>query len=355
MAVATSNQFPINMPHSLPRLIILICVWTAVVAIHTLFIHLDSGFSFWVSFSDALIFNSLFAAIATGLWHYTSYVNPDNRSTGDLAINHLTVALVTLSIWIYLSILILKWIFGNENIYLLFLDRSVPFRVILGLLFYMTSVWVFYLVRALEKARWQSAREEKISLMLKDAELKALRSQINPHFLFNSLNSIHALTLTDPSRAGEMIINLSDLMRYSLSKQEQMVSFSEEINQVKRYLEIEKIRFSERLGVKIMVAPEAEEIQVPSMILQPLLENAVKHGIYGIEKNVSVSLDAKVTESFLEVRISNNYDTDMPVKKGTGLGLKNVKDRMSVCYHRNDLVEIHKDTDLFTVKLKIPV
>lgn len=343
------------MPQSFPRLFIIIAVWVAVSAIHTLFIHLDSGFAFIISLSDALIFNTLFAAIAIGLWHYTSYVHPDNRSTSDLAFNHLTVAVVTLSVWIYISVLLLKGFFSDESMYLSFLDRSVPFRVVTGLLYYMTSVWVFYLVRALEKARWQAAREEKMSLMLKDAELKALRSQINPHFLFNSLNSIHSLTMTDAGKAGDMIVNLSDLMRYSLSKQEQMVSFSEEISHIKRYLEIEKIRFSERLSVSISASPGSEQIQVPSMILQPLLENAVKHGIYGVEKKVFVSLEAIISGAFLEVRISNNYDTDLPVKKGTGLGLKNVQERMSVCYHRNDLVEIIKESDMFTVIIKIPV
>jgi sensor histidine kinase YesM len=337
------------------RLIVIAMIWTAVLVVHTLFIHLNFDFGIGISLADAFVYNFFFLLISIGLWHLTSYMSIGSRKTSDLIINHLSLALVTIAIWVSLSGYILKLTFGSETSYVAFIENSVSFRVVTGFMYYMVTVWVFYLIRALEKAKWQLEREEKISGMLHEAELKALRTQMNPHFLFNSLNSIHSLTMTDPEKAGQMIIHLSDLMRYSLTRQEQMVSFSEEVNQIRRYLDIERIRFSERLSVEIKVTEDCEKVPVPSMLFQPLIENAVKYGIYGIEKNVTIRLEAIISDNILVTRISNNYDPTMTVKKGTGLGLKNVSERLAVVYHRSDLLMIDKKEEEFTVHLKIPV
>jgi two-component system, LytTR family, sensor kinase len=337
------------------RIYSFLLVWAAIMAVHTLFINLTFDYSLGISITDAFVFNSLFALLAFGLWYFTAFYDIEKRKIADLIINHLTASIVSVLVWVSLSIYLLKHIFSGIAGYNTFLELSVPFRAVVGLLFYAMSVWVFYLIRTLEKAKWQAQQQEKITSLLKDAELKALRSQVNPHFLFNSLNSIHSLTMSDPGKAGEMILKLSDLMRYSLSKQEQMVKFSEEISQVSRYLDIEKVRFSERLSVIFDIMENTGDVKVPSMILQPLLENAVKYGIYGVEKGVVIKLSAKVSENMLEVIISNNYDPLVPVSHGTGMGLNNVRERLSVVFYRNDLVTIEKTSNLFTVKLRIPI
>ena len=318
-------------------------------------IHIIFDVSPEVSLADAFIFNTLFALLSFGLWHLTAFYDIETRKVADLFINHLTAALLSILVWVSASVFLLKIIFISDADYITFLEMSVPLRAMIGLLFYAMSVWIFYLMRTLEKTRWQSQQQEKISTMLKDSEIKALRSQLNPHFLFNSLNSIHSLIMSDSGKAGEMILKLSDLMRYSLSKQEQMVAFEEEINQVKRYLEIEKIRFSERLTVEFLIDEKTVKVPVPSMFLQPLLENAVKYGIYGVEKLVVIKVKALINNGMLEISVSNNYDSQTPVKQGTGMGLYNVSERMAVVYHRKDLVSIEKTNDYFEVKLKIPL
>lgn len=334
--------------------LIYILVWITVLVVHTLFLHLSLDIVFVISLIDALVFNTLFAMIAFGLWHLTSIYNLENRKMADLVINHMTIAAVSILIWVSASVGILSMFYSDDSAYVDFLDQSVPFRSAIGLLYYLMTVWTFYLIQTLEKARWQAQQQEKLTTMLKDAEIKVLRSQIHPHFLFNSLNSIHSLTMSDPAKAGEMIIKLSDLFRYSLSRQEQMVKFSEEISQVKRYLEIEKIRFSERLSVQFHIDPETEAIEVPSMILQPLLENAVKYGIYGVGEGVQIDVSAVMNGAEMEVIICNNFDPSSAVKKGTGMGLKNVQERLLAVYHRSNLLQTEQLNELFTVRIRFP-
>jgi two-component system LytT family sensor kinase len=331
-----------------------VIVWAAIIVVHTFFIMLTYSFSFEISISDALVFNLLFAILSFGLWHMTTYYEITSHKVTELLINHITAAVVSVAIWISLSVFILKNIYTDNTFYNQFLNQSIPFRAVIGFLFYSASAWSFYMIQMLEQTAWHAEQQEKMSVQLRDSELKALRSQINPHFLFNSLNSIHSLTLSNPDKAGEMILKLSDLMRYSFSKQEQMVAFEEELQQVNRYLDIEKIRFSERLTISINANDETLHVAVPSMILQPIVENAVRYGIYGVEKEVVISLNATIEDNILVVKLSNNYDASVPMKHGTGMGLKNVRERLSTIFHRNDLLFIEKKNDIFEVILKIP-
>jgi LytS/YehU family sensor histidine kinase len=284
----------------------------------------------------------------------TAFYDVSQRKNLDLLLNHSAACLITISAWISISVYTLKAIFTDNTVYVDFLVQSIPIRGIVGFLLYIGFVWAFYMVRMLAVRNWQIEQHEKLSQQLRDAQLKALTSQINPHFLFNSLNSIHALIMTDSDKAGEMILKLSELMRYSFSKQQQMVSFNEEIQQVKRYLDIEKIRFSERLNVDINVEEDTKKVIVPSMILQPLVENAVKYGIYGVETEVLISLSAEFKDNILNIKLVNNFDESVPVKHGTGMGLKNVNERLSTLYFRNDLLSIEKKQNFFEVNLKIP-
>ncbi|HOU98039.1 MAG TPA: histidine kinase [Bacteroidales bacterium] len=334
--------------------IVLLSVWTIIIIVHTLFLYLTYQLTFVQSLADALVFNSIFALISFGLWFMTAFYDVSQRKNLDLLLNHAAACLITISAWISISVYALKSIFQSETTYVDFLVQSIPIRGIVGFLLYVGFVWAFYMVRMLAVRNWQIEQHEKLSQQLRDAQLKALTSQINPHFLFNSLNSIHALIMINSEKAGEMILKLSELMRYSFSKQQQMVSFNEEIQQVKRYLDIEKIRFSERLNVELIVDEDAKKAIVPSMILQPLVENAVKYGIYGVETEVLISISAEINDTVLNIKLVNNFDESVPVKHGTGMGLKNVNERLATLYFRNDLLRVEKKHNFFEVNLKIP-
>ena len=183
-----------------------------------------------------------------------------------------------------------------------------------------------------------------------------LRSQINPHFLFNSLNSVSSLTITDPEKARDMVIKLSDFMRYALSKKdEQPVSLRSELENLRLYLEIEKVRFGDRLSTEENIDAECLDVKMPVMILQPLYENAIKHGVYESTERVNIRTSVKCRNGFLEIVISNNYDQTVTTpSKGTGTGLMNVSKRLDIFYSKRASMKTTKENGIYTVSLFIP-
>lgn len=183
-----------------------------------------------------------------------------------------------------------------------------------------------------------------------------LRSQINPHFLFNSLNSISSLTLTNPPGARDMIVKLSDFMRYSLSsRNDQPVTLNNEMESLRLYLEIEKVRFRERLVIEEHIDNECLGALLPGLLLQPLYENAVKHGVYESTGTVVINTSVKKAEEYVIVTISNTIDSDSVVtRKGAGIGLKNVRSRLELFFGNEADLEVVRKEDSFTVTMKFP-
>jgi LytS/YehU family sensor histidine kinase len=190
---------------------------------------------------------------------------------------------------------------------------------------------------------------------VRDAELNMLKSQINPHFLFNSLNSISSLTMTNPTEAREMIIRLSDFLRYSLKHREnEYVPLKEELGRMKDYLAIEKIRFGDKLLYEFDIDGSCQEFPVPTMIFQPLFENAIRHSVYESVHPVQIRFLCSSNEGSLKAIISNDYDPDIPTRKGTGVGLQNVRQRIELAYQGKGSVYWKGENGLFTVTIVIP-
>jgi LytS/YehU family sensor histidine kinase len=185
--------------------------------------------------------------------------------------------------------------------------------------------------------------------------LKALRAQIDPHFLFNSLNSISALTTTDPKGAREMCILLAAFFRNCVRLgNEDRVPLEQEVEMVRNYLAIEKIRCGSRLTTEIDIGEECHACWVPPLILQPLVENAVRHGIHSRTGGGSVRLTANCTSDSLLLRIENPFDDDAAAAPGTGVGLVNVKRRIRALFKKEaDLVTSESD-GVFRVELHLP-
>ncbi|HSJ69627.1 MAG TPA: histidine kinase, partial [Anditalea sp.] len=179
--------------------------------------------------------------------------------------------------------------------------------------------------------------------------------QLQPHFLFNSLNSINALMISRPEKAREMVFQLSDFLRGTIRKEtEQLVDFSEELHTLKLYLDIEKVRFGHRLHVEVNADQNTFGLQLPALLLQPLVENAVKFGLYGMLGEVSISINAMLQSRNLHIIISNPFDpTDTP-PPGSGFGLQAVKRRLYLVFGRHDLINISKTNDIFRVTINIP-
>ena len=187
-------------------------------------------------------------------------------------------------------------------------------------------------VRFRERQMQQEEREQHLRLLASRAELKALRAQINPHFLFNSLNAIAGLIACNPQLADDTIEQLAQVFRYTLRKSEnEWVRLDEEVDFVSAYLQVERARFGERLSVEFEIDPAARAISIPAMAIQPLVENAVKHGVSGITGRGVIRLRAALREGRLTIEVFDN-GTGFPAGfelGGAGHGLRNVAERIA--------------------------
>jgi LytS/YehU family sensor histidine kinase len=174
--------------------------------------------------------------------------------------------------------------------------------------------------------------------------------------LFNSLNSASLLTLTEPEKAHEMIVALSEYLRYSISGNHQaLASLSTELDNAKRYLGIEKIRFGERLEMNFQLDEICLDLAVPTMILQPLYENAIKHGVYEATTTVWINTIVERVNGFLRVEITNSFQPGGVGKKGAGLGIRNVRERLRMIYGVDQAwLQTEKFDTMFVARLSIP-
>lgn len=198
-------------------------------------------------------------------------------------------------------------------------------------------------------------REEEIQKLARDAELYKLEQQLQPHFLFNCLNSVYALIGKHPEQAREMVIQLADFLRGTLRKEQKpLLTLEEELKQIQLYLNIEKIRFGQRLTTVLDIAEDSLQCELPALLLQPLLENAIKFGLYGHADHVEIRLEAQRLANRLAISISNPFDASLLDHSGTGFGLKSVSRRLYLIYGMADLVKIQSTDHQFRVTCFIP-
>jgi two-component system sensor histidine kinase AlgZ len=227
----------------------------------------------------------------------------------------------------------------------------------LGVILYGLSAVAHYLGLEFERARMLERRELEMKLAAQEAELRMLRTQIDPHFLFNSLNSISALTSIDPARARGMILQLSDFLRRSLGMDAQRkVALSEEIALVRAFLAIEQVRFGARLHFEEAIGEGAGPCLLPPMLLQPLVENAVKHGIGNRIEGGTVRIAAERAGSLLRIRVENDADEEdaTPPGAGCGIGLANVRQRLLATYAHEASVHWARFDAGFRVDIALP-
>jgi two-component system, LytTR family, sensor kinase len=237
-----------------------------------------------------------------------------------------------------------------------FLDQSFPLRTVFAWLtisLFTATAWLWFTFRDQQEIENRRNANEKLA---REAELSRLRQQLQPHFLFNSLNSISALVGTKPEEARRMIQQLSDFLRGTLRKDDQqLVTLSEELDHLQLYLDIEKVRFGHRLKTHIDLDQHVPGMKIPSLLLQPVVENAIKFGLYDTTGEIIIRITAKKQEQYLFISVENPFDpvTARP-KQGTGFGLNSVQRRVYLLYGRQDLLTTSQDDMIFTTSLKIP-
>jgi LytS/YehU family sensor histidine kinase len=223
-----------------------------------------------------------------------------------------------------------------------------------GFLLYLLAMAVSYLAAAFVASRGAERRQLELQVLAREAELRALRSQIDPHFLFNSLQSISALTTADPPAARRMCLLLADFLRETLALGARAsIPLSSELALVRRFLAVEQVRFGDRLQVEIN-ADGAEACEVPPLLLQPLVENAVTHGIAHLLAGGTIRILAERRPGSLRVTVDNPCDADRPSGRGTGLGLRNVRERLDTVYGDAALLRAEEVDGRFVVGLEMP-
>ena len=330
-------------------------VWLLISATQGILYYYVLQFPVSVLISDALVSNFLFGFLGLLAWYPTRYIPFQKHSPFYSIMAHVVAGLLVLGVWVLLTIAILNAAFSKQEIYIEFLNGSIAWRAMLGGLVYLVLVLVYYLVTNSQKLQERAQQEERLKSLVREAELNMLKSQINPHFLFNSLNSIASLTMSNPDEARDMIIRLSDFLRYSLKHREnEFVPLQEELGRMKDYLAIEKVRFGEKLLYEFVIGEECEKFPVPTMIFQPLFENAIRHSVYESVDPVTIRFTCTPEQGFMKTVITNDYDPAVPSMKGTGVGLQNVRQRIELSYKEKASIHWSGKDEEFTVTILFP-
>jgi sensor histidine kinase YesM len=221
-------------------------------------------------------------------------------------------------------------------------------------------VWslIYFAIHFFENSKKAEIETLIFEAAVKDFELKTLKAQLNPHFMFNAMNSIRELIEEDPQNAKDAITKLSNLMRYTLKiERTETVQLAEELKTIQDYLDLEKIRFEERLQYKIQSTPSADRVEIPPMMVQTLVENGIKHGISKLTQGGNVNINATAEDSNLivEIRNSGKFDEEA-LRNSHGFGVSNTKHRLSLLYGENaSLTLFNENNNTVLAKLKIPL
>ncbi len=311
------------------------------------------GFSYQTVLIDVGSLLSLLFLMANLTYTIQRYYHSQN------AFNTTNSALILLfsSATVGLNLLMIRT-FQSETdaLYSTFYANTFVYRLILILGFYalvLLLFWVDQQILSENELKIRSVEKEREAIQI---EMNSIQQQFKPHFLFNSLNSINALTLTNPEEARTMIQLLSEFMRGSVRQDSTTkIKLREEIQHLKLYTDIEKVRFGDRLTVTYSIPETLTSFQLPPLILQPIIENAIKYGLYGNTGTVAIHISATQENNYLVLVITNPYDTlTQQTSKGTGYGLRSIERKMLLIYGQSNLLQTTNDASVFKTTLRIP-
>jgi hypothetical protein len=322
---------------------------TCWIVLQTIALQFTFDFDWSTSLADAAVTNLVIAVAGYDMILVMKYYHP-----GQLTRLAMSIGLAMISVFAIHHITLL--VISETAEYVLFLDKSLFIRglyawMMIALVSALTGLW-FSMIEH-QEADNRSAAAEK---MAREAELSRLRQQLQPHFLFNSLNSISALAGTRPEEARRMIHQLSDFFRGTLRKDDQqLIPLSEELDHLGLYLEIEKVRFGHRLKTEIDCDEPALRMKLPSLLLQPVVENAIKFGLYDTLGDTAIRITASTEGGYLKITVQNPFDpSSAPPMRGTGFGLNSIQRRLYLLFARNDLLTTSQKENTFTTTIIIP-
>ncbi|HSU28743.1 MAG TPA: histidine kinase [Chitinophagaceae bacterium] len=310
------------------------------------------GWPWKIALVDAFISNFFLFVNCMLIMNTLRYYTPKRERY----VNLLGWCVILTGAWLLLSRWVISLALKNVDGYVDFLNSSLIIRASIVLLLTGCMTLAFVLWYNWEEQKENEKRKGDAEKLAKEAELFKLRQQLQPHFLFNSLNSINALIGARPEEARKMVQQLSDFLRGTIRKEEnQWASLQEELQYLQLYLEIEKVRFGNRLHTIIESDEPTNKLQLPAMLLQPIVENAIKFGLYDTTGETIIRLTASKSGNDLLIRVENPFDpeTSSP-KQGIGFGLQSIDRRLYLLFARTGLLKTETKENIFITTVLIP-
>lgn len=342
----------ITRPLSVPRIQrIALGAFLAYMAAFVLLYYYLLNFTWMVSLADSGITNLLLAICCIVFSNLLGYYQPKNEP-----VLYVFIITLLLTLFVTFSSSFLLNLIVKETKYDDFLQLTLPFRFIVLFIFMAWWAIVNILWYRLEEQSEMKERLFAAQNLAKEAELNKLRHQLQPHFLFNSLNSVYALTIVNPKEAGPMITKLASFLRGTLKRDDEVwVSVAEEMEYIQLYLDIEKVRFSHRLSLDVQIATETLPLTLPGTLLQPIVENAIKFGLYNTSAAITITIQVTMEQQLLIVTVKNPFDPETKASGGTGFGLSAIKRRLYLLFAAHNLLQTFtEEPNIFVTQLKIP-
>lgn len=342
---------------SIKNLLFVLLAWIPVIAglayVHTIL----AGATYNQAFILLTPIMVLEMFIFLSVWFICKATPLDKENIVTFILRHLSTIVVVNIIWIQISMMYSEGLnmFFKEEIWRTQFDVIFPVLIVIGFFIYFLSALLNYLLLAIEDTRKAEQETLQIQLKASQAELRFLKSTIQPHFLFNSFSALSTLTKKSADKAQQVCLQLAEFLRYSLTySKKDNVTVKEELEHINNYLGVEKIRLGERLRTAFEIDEKLFDETILSFSLQPLIENAIKHGIEPKIGGGEISMVIKKLDDCIFVHTSNPYDKNGKVPSSTGHGLSNLKLRLNKMYNDEAKILVHKGETAFSVKLYLP-
>jgi two-component system, LytTR family, sensor histidine kinase AlgZ len=342
---------------NLRRLIPYLLAWVPLEGMLVYLLAVPGGLTWTEAFVVGVPLCVLYAFMCLAAFYSCRGTPLDRTSKLKIALTHSLAAVIVSGFWILAAKALAHVLSGFSAFSGLEprLTKNFPLLFGTGILLYLLVVAFFYVLLAVQESQDSREREMKAGVLARDAELKALKAQVNPHFLFNSLNSMSALTSSDPAKAREMCILLGDFLRRTLGLGEKAaIPLEEELSLIRSFLAVEKVRFGARIQMEENIDKEALDVFVPPLLLQPLVENAVVHGISNLVDGGSIKLDIHARDGVLSIAVENSFDPDSPPRRRGGVGLANVRQRLATRHGNLASFQVKTEGDRYFVAITMP-
>jgi len=310
-----------------------------------------------IAFVSSATFNYIFALLSIFVWMICKKIPYGRIHPIVFFFSHFTLSGIFTAAWLALAYGLWYLNIGDVMLEQVNIRGIIGWQFLFGMMQYFLVVGIFYTIFYYQHFKVKEINEVELKILARDAELKALKLQMNPHFLFNTLNSINALITQNPGLARKMIAQLSELLRASLESHDKLIiSLKEELDLVHLYITIERIRFGEKMKFDEHVDQELLTAPFPAMLLQPLLENAVKHGVANSRSGGRIELSIQKSDGYLLGIVSNEIDNRIDRETSNGISLTNIQQRLDRLYGDNYVWIVNpNDSNHFKITFKFPL